>query len=178
VNCPVVAGPSAQFNLTEGFTINCGRVTLDPFARRSNIRLVSLEQYLPTLDPIIKNETYMHKARVRVSEIAELIRGGKPAQYWALLRTPSYVGSSPGVLSVGAIAQVDHFRIADPLGEAGPARNILKHCHRHPNDVAKTTPNLGSCKEWKTVSSKSIANVVPYKITGQMGFGLGAPKTA
>jgi hypothetical protein len=42
-------------------------------------RLVGLEQYLPTLDRIIKNETYMHTARVRASEIAEFIRGGKPA---------------------------------------------------------------------------------------------------
>ena len=41
-------------------------------------RLVGLEQYLPTLDRIIKNETYMHTARVRASEIAEFIRGGKP----------------------------------------------------------------------------------------------------
>ena len=43
-------------------------------------RVVGLEQFLPTLDRIIKNETYMHTARVRASEIAEFIRGGKPAQ--------------------------------------------------------------------------------------------------
>jgi hypothetical protein len=44
-------------------------------------RLVGLEQYLPTLDRIIKNETYMHAARVRASEIAEAIRAGAaPAQ--------------------------------------------------------------------------------------------------
>lgn len=44
-------------------------------------RLVGLEQYLPTLDRIIKNETYMHTARARASEIAEYIRaGGPPAQ--------------------------------------------------------------------------------------------------
>jgi hypothetical protein len=43
-------------------------------------RLVGLEQYLPTLDRIIKNETYMHTARVRASEIAEYIRSGTPAQ--------------------------------------------------------------------------------------------------
>jgi hypothetical protein len=42
-------------------------------------RVVGLEQYLPTLDRIIKNESYMHTARVRASEIAEFIRGGKPA---------------------------------------------------------------------------------------------------
>jgi hypothetical protein len=41
-------------------------------------RLVGLEQYLPTLDRIIKNETYMHTARARASEIAEYIRNGKP----------------------------------------------------------------------------------------------------
>jgi len=42
-------------------------------------RLVGLDQYLPTLDRIIKNETYMHAARVRASEIAEAIRKGEPA---------------------------------------------------------------------------------------------------
>jgi hypothetical protein len=31
-----------------------------------------------TLDRIIKNETYMHAARVRASEIAEYIRKGPP----------------------------------------------------------------------------------------------------
>jgi hypothetical protein len=41
-------------------------------------RLVGLEQYLPTLDRIIKNESYMHTARVRASEIAESIRAGAP----------------------------------------------------------------------------------------------------
>src|SRR6185369_14065245 len=39
-------------------------------------RIVGLEQYLPTLDRIIKNESYMHTARVRASEIAEAIRDG------------------------------------------------------------------------------------------------------
>jgi hypothetical protein len=44
-------------------------------------RVVGLEQYLPTLDRIIKNESYMHTARSRASEIAEFIRaGGHPAQ--------------------------------------------------------------------------------------------------
>src|SRR5690242_2721265 len=41
-------------------------------------RLVGLEQYLPTLDRIVKNESYMHTARVRAAEIAEAIRGGVP----------------------------------------------------------------------------------------------------
>jgi hypothetical protein len=39
-------------------------------------RLVGLDQYLPTLDRISKNESYMHTARARASEIAEFIRGG------------------------------------------------------------------------------------------------------
>jgi hypothetical protein len=42
-------------------------------------RLVGPEQYLPTLDRIIKNESYMHTARVRASEIAEAIRSGAAA---------------------------------------------------------------------------------------------------
>jgi hypothetical protein len=41
-------------------------------------RVVGLEQYLPTLDRIIKNESYMHAARARASEIADYIRNGKP----------------------------------------------------------------------------------------------------
>jgi hypothetical protein len=41
-------------------------------------RLVALDQYLPTLDRIIKNETYMHTARARAAEIAEAIRNPRP----------------------------------------------------------------------------------------------------
>jgi hypothetical protein len=41
-------------------------------------RVVGLDQYLPTLDRIIKNESYMHSARARASEIAEFIRTGAP----------------------------------------------------------------------------------------------------
>jgi hypothetical protein len=41
-------------------------------------RVVGLEQYLPTLDRIIKNESYMHTARARASEIAEFIRAAAP----------------------------------------------------------------------------------------------------
>jgi hypothetical protein len=41
-------------------------------------RLVAPDQFLPILDRIIKNETYMHTARVRAAEIAEAIRAPKP----------------------------------------------------------------------------------------------------
>jgi hypothetical protein len=41
-------------------------------------RLVGLEQYLPTLDRISKNESYMHTARARAAELAEAIRNPKP----------------------------------------------------------------------------------------------------
>ena len=41
-------------------------------------RVVGLEQYLPVLDRIVKNESYMHTARARAAEIAELIRAGAP----------------------------------------------------------------------------------------------------
>ncbi len=40
-------------------------------------RLVAPEQYLPTLDRIAKNESYMHAARTRAAEIAESIRNPK-----------------------------------------------------------------------------------------------------
>jgi hypothetical protein len=41
-------------------------------------RLVALDQYLPTLDRIARNESYMHTARERAAEIAEAIRNPKP----------------------------------------------------------------------------------------------------
>jgi len=41
-------------------------------------RLVGLDQYLPMLDRIVKNESYMHTARERAAEIAEAIRHPKP----------------------------------------------------------------------------------------------------
>ena len=41
-------------------------------------RVVGLEQYLPTLDRIVKNESYMHTARAKASGIAEFIRAGAP----------------------------------------------------------------------------------------------------
>ena len=39
-------------------------------------RLVGLEQFLPMLDRIAKNETYMHTARMKAAEMAAAIRGG------------------------------------------------------------------------------------------------------
>jgi hypothetical protein len=41
-------------------------------------RLVALDQYLPMLDRISNNETYMHTARAQAAGIAETIRAGKP----------------------------------------------------------------------------------------------------
>ena len=42
-------------------------------------RLLGLDQYLPMLDRISKNESYMHTARTQAAEIAETIRAAKPA---------------------------------------------------------------------------------------------------
>jgi len=42
-------------------------------------RLVALDQYLPMLDRISKNESYMHAARTQAAEIAEVIRAALPA---------------------------------------------------------------------------------------------------
>ena len=39
---------------------------------------MGLEQFLPMLDRIAKNEIYMHTARARAAEIAEAIRKSKP----------------------------------------------------------------------------------------------------
>jgi hypothetical protein len=41
-------------------------------------RLVGLNQFLPLLDRIAKNETYMHTARAKAAEMAEAIRVPKP----------------------------------------------------------------------------------------------------
>ncbi len=41
-------------------------------------RLVGLDQFLPTLDRIVNNESYMHTARAKAAELAEAIRAVKP----------------------------------------------------------------------------------------------------
>jgi hypothetical protein len=41
-------------------------------------RLVALDQYLPMLDRIANNESYMHTARAKAAEMAESIRANKP----------------------------------------------------------------------------------------------------
>jgi hypothetical protein len=43
-----------------------------------NGRVVAPEQYLPMLDRVSKNETYMHQARAKAAELAEFIRKPKP----------------------------------------------------------------------------------------------------
>jgi hypothetical protein len=53
---------SALNNIEEAFT---------------NGRIVAPEQYLPMLDRVAKNETYMHQARAKASELAEFIRKPK-----------------------------------------------------------------------------------------------------
>jgi len=40
-------------------------------------RLVAPEQFLPMLDRVVKNESYMHQARQRAAEIADQIRNSK-----------------------------------------------------------------------------------------------------
>jgi hypothetical protein len=40
-------------------------------------RLVATDQYLPLLDRIAKNESYLHTARLRAAAIADIIRAGK-----------------------------------------------------------------------------------------------------
>ena len=40
-------------------------------------RIVAAQQFLPVLDRIAKNETYMHEARVRAANLADAIRAGK-----------------------------------------------------------------------------------------------------
>lgn len=46
----------------------------------ANGRVVGAEQYLPLLDRVAKNETYMHQARAKAAELAEYIRKNPVAQ--------------------------------------------------------------------------------------------------
>ena len=48
------------------------------FAAIDRKRLVGLEQYLPMLDRVANNESYMHTARAKAAEMAEIIRAAKP----------------------------------------------------------------------------------------------------
>lgn len=41
-------------------------------------RVLAAEQFLPLLDKLADNESYMHTARARASEVATAIRGAKP----------------------------------------------------------------------------------------------------
>jgi hypothetical protein len=41
-------------------------------------RLVGMDQYLPMLDRIANNDSYMHTARMKAAELAEEIRNGPP----------------------------------------------------------------------------------------------------
>jgi hypothetical protein len=41
-------------------------------------RLVAAEQFLPLLDKLVNNESYMHTARARAAEAAAAIRAPKP----------------------------------------------------------------------------------------------------
>jgi hypothetical protein len=54
------------------------KALLDLQAAQDKRRLVGMEQFLPMLDRVIKNEGFMHTARERASEIADAIRSGKP----------------------------------------------------------------------------------------------------
>jgi len=42
-------------------------------------RLVAYDMYLPLLDRIIKNDSYMHMARERAAQMADIIRARKAA---------------------------------------------------------------------------------------------------
>lgn len=53
------------------------KALLDLQTAQDKKRLVGMEQFLPMLDRVIKNESFMHTARERASEIADAIRAGK-----------------------------------------------------------------------------------------------------
>ena len=61
----------------EKLGVNQELLLLQAAAERN--RIVGYEMYLPLLDRIIKNDSYMHMARERASEMAESIRARKAA---------------------------------------------------------------------------------------------------
>jgi len=70
--------PSAQA-LQDWFERMCESAQYRIELERDRKRLVALDQYLPMLDRISNNETYMHTARAQAAGIADTIRAGKAA---------------------------------------------------------------------------------------------------
>jgi hypothetical protein len=75
---------SAQERIDLGRAAKYDRLGVDKALRNLMVamdrkRLVATEQYLPMLDRIANNESYMHTARMKAAEIAEWIRGGTGA---------------------------------------------------------------------------------------------------
>ncbi|MBL8179076.1 MAG: hypothetical protein JNK48_30655 [Bryobacterales bacterium] len=59
--------------------LGVNKALLQMQAAMDRSRLVALEQYLPMLDRVAKNDSYLHMARDRAAAIADYIRnGGKP----------------------------------------------------------------------------------------------------
>jgi hypothetical protein len=74
---------SAQYRILLESSAKYDRLGVDKALRQilsamDRKRLVGVEQYLPMLDRIANNESYMHTARTKASEIAEAIRKGSP----------------------------------------------------------------------------------------------------
>jgi hypothetical protein len=57
--------------------LGVNQTLLELEAAYDNKRLVALDQYLPLLDRISKNETYMHMARERAATLADTFRGAQ-----------------------------------------------------------------------------------------------------
>jgi hypothetical protein len=58
--------------------LGVNQALLELEAARDNKRLVSPEQFLPLLDRIVKNESFMHMSRTRAASLAEDFRSPKP----------------------------------------------------------------------------------------------------
>jgi len=58
--------------------LGANKALLQMQAAMDRNRLVGLAQFLPLLDRVIKNESYLHMARERAGQIADTIRNPKP----------------------------------------------------------------------------------------------------
>ncbi|MBK5290923.1 MAG: hypothetical protein JJE04_04410, partial [Acidobacteriia bacterium] len=56
------------------------KALLQMHAAMERNRLVALDQFLPLLDRVVKNDSYLNMARERAASLAEWIRNGPPPE--------------------------------------------------------------------------------------------------
>ena len=99
-------------------------------------RLVALEQYLPMLDRIANNESYMHTARAKAAEMAESIRANTAMKTAGSRAVVLRDGRGAEPVRRSSRTSTAHW----PKPAASPAeylRAIEKHLQKYPNTARK-----------------------------------------